>query len=344
MIKIIASGLFCFCALLLIGAALWSRSSPPLSEENEKIIQSLMSSPIPNMLEGESGFAQSGALRIWYTVKHPSAKSGQRPRGAVLLINGLGASAAFWPAEIYQPLLEAGYQVILSDHRGVGESDRVENWSKSNSYDLGDMANDNLAVLDTLGIKKAHVLGLSLGGMIGQEMAIHHPERVLSLSSVMSTAYLEDPAIPVSRDFQINTMKLFLRYGLFNSEENMVRLMVGLYSYLKGDQDIDIRHIGLATRFELSQRRGFNHSLPDQQSTAIARSGSRLAQLPKLTVPVLAVHGDSDPLLNIEHARKYATLIPRHESLWLEGMGHDLAPAYVSRWIARAVQFMDAHQ
>jgi len=344
MVKLVTIGFLGFLVLALLCIAIWSRSSPRLSVESEKLLQDALKAPLPNMLAGESAYAQSGALRIWYTLKQPLLVSGQTVRGTVLLVNGLGSSAAFWPSEIYSPLLKAGYQVLMTDHRGLGESDPLKDWSTDNSYDLGDMAGDNFAVLDSLGIDKAHILGLSLGGMVGQEMALSHPERVISLSSVMSTGYFDDPEIPKSSDFQINTMKLFFRYGLLSSEENMVRLMVGLYSFLKGDQDIDIQHITFATRYELSERNGFNHKVPDQQSLAMQRSGSRLAMLPKLRVPVFVVHGELDPLLNIAHAKKYATLIPKHESLWVQGMGHDLAPAHVRRWMTKAIEFMDMQQ
>jgi len=344
MVKLVTIGFLGFLILALLSAVIWSRSSPRLSEESKKLMLDALSAPLPDMLAGEGAYAQSGALRIWYTLKQPMLASGQSARGTVLLVNGLGSSAAFWPSEIYSPLLKSGYQVVMTDHRGLGESDPLENWSKDNSYDLGDMADDNFAVLDSLGIEKAHVLGLSLGGMVGQEMALSDPERVISLSSVMSSGYFDDPEIPASSDFQGNAMKLFLRYGLFSSEENMVKLMVGIYSFLKGDQDIDIQHIAFATRYELSKRNGFNHKIPDQQSLAMQRSGSRLARLPELRVPVFVVHGELDPLLSIAHAKKYAALIPQHESFWVQGMGHDLAPTHVRQWMTKAIQFMDTQQ
>jgi len=344
MIKSVALGAAALLVFSLVGVMLWVRTAPSLSPINEALIREVINAPLPEMFLGNVGFAQSGTLRIWYQVLSPKPTEAKASKGAVLLINGLGASAAFWPEEVYKPLLDAGYQVIVTDHRSCGESDRVENWSKSNSYDLADMVNDNLAVLDVLGIDEVHVLGLSLGGMIGQEMAIRHPDRVVSLSSVMSTAYLDDPEIPASSAFQMNTLKLVLRYGLVNTEENMIKLMAGIYDFLKGDQAIDIKYISRATLYEIRNRNGFNHKLPDQQSEAMRRSGSRLALLPSLAVPVLVVHGDADPLLNIAHAKKYAALIPNKETLWVKGMGHDLAPTHVRRWMAKSVQFMDAQQ
>ncbi|MCO1336378.1 alpha/beta hydrolase [Microbulbifer sp. OS29] len=327
--------------LVVVAASLWSRTTQPLSGQVKQVIRDTLASPLPQMVTGDAGFARSGDIDIWYESKLPEDRPYQSPKGTVLLINGLGSSALFWPPEVYDFLLKAGYRVVLSDHRGCGGSGRVEDWSEKTAYSLKDMADDNLAVLDALGIQQAHILGLSLGGMIGQEIAIRYPNRVKSLSSVMSTGFSEDPDLPRSSAFKYGALKLFLRYGLVNSEENMAMLVIGTYNLLKGDREIDVEHLTRATLYELRHRKGFDHRLPGQQATAISLSGSRYDALSSLTVPTLVVHGVSDPLLNISHAKKYAGLIPSAQTLWVDGMGHALAPAYIEAWMGKVVQFID---
>jgi len=248
----------------------------------------------------------------------------------------MGASAIFWPEEIIKGLLQEGYQVVISDYRGLGKSD----WH-SEEYDLNDLMQDNLAILDSLNIEKAHVLGLSLGGMVGQEMSLQFPQRVISLSSIMSSGFTEDPDYPVASWFKPEAVKLLIRFGLFATEENTVKMMVGIYKLLKGDTDIDVKHIARATLKELRERNGFNHQLADQQTAAIHTSGSRYARLPLMTVPTLVVHGEKDPLVNILSAKKYAALIPKAKTLWIAGMGHGLEPKKIEIWMKAVVEFIN---
>jgi pimeloyl-ACP methyl ester carboxylesterase len=106
---------------------------------------------------------------------------------------GIANDALAWPEHFIQPLVDSGFQVIRYDHRGTGLSDWIDRWDRDNPYSLGDMANDAIAVLNKLKINKAHVIGVSMGGMIAQTMAINHPERIMSLASLMSSGYIEDP-------------------------------------------------------------------------------------------------------------------------------------------------------
>lgn len=323
-----------FISIMAVGY--WANTVAPLSAQQEEVVQQVLSRPLPELVTGKTGYAQSGDIKIWYEVKAPVTTS--QPKGSVLLINGLGSSAIFWPTQIIKPLQEAGYQVIVSDHRGAGLSD----WGEL-EYDLSDLAKDNIAVLDSLGVEKANIIGLSLGGMVGQELALNYPQRVSSLISVMSSGFSLDPEFPGYESFQSEAIKLFVRFGLIPSEENTLKMILGIYSLLKGLGEIDAQHLALATLYELRHRKGFNHQLANQQAKAIEVSGSRYERLPFLSVPTLVVHGELDPLVDIQSAKKYAALIPNSETLWLSGMGHGLVPSWTKIWMNKSLGFLDRH-
>ncbi|WHI49526.1 alpha/beta hydrolase [Microbulbifer sp. MLAF003] len=328
--------------LLLLGLScvVWVITVPPLPEAIEQRLQRTLNQPLPHLASDDSGFVRSGDINIWYQLKAPAE---QPVRGTVLLINGLGSSSLYWPPKVYEPLLAAGYQVLLTDNRGCGASSRVHNWSKEAAYDLSDMMQDNIEVMNTLGIQQAHVMGASMGGMIAQEMALQHPARLKSLSSIMSSGYVNDPELPVEHAFKYSVLRLFLRYGLSGSEEGMVRLMASTYHFLQGQGGFDVEHITRTTLYELRHRKGFDPQLPTQQATAISLSGSRLQRLEKLEVPTLVIHGDKDPLLDIAHAKKYAARIPNVKTLWVDGMGHAMAPVYVETWMEEVLEFLDTN-
>lgn len=315
--------------------SIWATTTTPFSQYEQELIDHQIASDITEKQRGQAGYAQFGDMKLWYRIEQPS-KTNKSIKGTVLLIHGIGASAMFWPDKIISGLLQQGYQVVISDHRGLGNSD----WHSA-EYDLNDLMQDNLAIMDTLNIESAHVLGLSLGGMIGQEMALQFPERVESLSSIMSSGFTEDPEYPVAPWFKIEAVKLLIRFGLVASEENMIKMMVGIYKLLKGDTDIDVKHIARATLKELRERKGFNHQLADQQAAAIHRSGSRYSRLSLLTVPTLVVHGEDDPIVHILSAKKYAALIPNAETLWVAGMGHGLEPQKIDIWMSKVVEFIN---
>jgi len=243
----------------------------------------------------------------------------------------LGASAIIWSNEFIQPLLEAGYQVIRYDNRDTGLSSWMTNWDESNPYTLEDMAKDGMAVLDDLGIQKAHVVGASMGGMIAQRMAISHADRVASLTSIMSSGYVMDPDIaPVSEDLNQEYIKLSLKYLLSRSEENVLKFHIGNQQLLKGNGPYmtNLKGSAQTTLYELRKRKGYNQQTVDHQMKAITVSGSRLEELGTIKAPTLILHGKADPLVRFEHAQKYAPLIPNAETLYIEGMGHDLPNIY----------------
>lgn len=317
---------------------IWVALLPDLPEKTEANIQKILQSPLPELITGQASMVNSNGVKIWYQSRMPNPLKFIQPKGVVMLVNGLGSSGIFWPQEVITTLLDNGYRVIVSDHRGVGESDWLDDTVQ---YDLEDMVQDNLAILNALKIEKVHLVGLSMGGMIGQTMALTHEGRVQSLTSVMSSGFQNDPEFPDESSFKYNAIRVLLRFGVIKSEENTMKMLVSIYNLLKGKAAIDIDYVATATLYELRYRKGFNHLIADQHAQAIKRSGSRLVLLSNLKTPVLVVHGDADPLLNVEHAEKYASKIEGAETFWVDGMGHGLAPEYTRKWMARTVSFMD---
>lgn len=314
-------------------------SALTFTPEQEQRIEAAISAPVPEQI-GFAGYAQNGETRIWYDVQTPP----DSVHGTVVLIMGLSADALAWPSFFYEALVSRGYRVVRLDNRGVGMSD-WDDFDAKNPYSLSDMANDVLAVLDTLHIEKAHIAGVSLGGMIGQTLCIEHPERVLSLTSMMSTAWIMDHELPplnmnCFKEIGINT----IRYGLSKDETNAVKMALIIRTLLNGSQkyELNIERIAQLTLYNLRNRNGINHQSGRQQSMAVEKSGSRIEALKMLQTPTLVIHGKTDPLIPFEHGVKTATLIPNSKTLWIEGMGHILPEMYSDTIVSSMVNLMES--
>ena len=324
--NILFSSALVLVAAALLGLVWFIGTAPELPPESEAIIDSVLANELPELVKGITGTAKSGDVDIWF-----EAISNVHPRATVLLIMGAGSFAIAWSEQYLQPLINAGYQVIRYDNRGVGMSDWMEVWDSDRPYTVEDMAKDGIAVLDEMGVARAHIVGMSMGGMIGQRMALSYPDRVLSLTCMSSSGYLNDPELPsVSPQFERDFIRLVLRYGLIRTERNLIKLIVGLQQLLKGDgtYSTNVEWSAQATLYELRQRNGFNPEATEQHTAAVGLSGSRYDELRHISVPTLIVHGRSDPLIPYLHAVKYARMIPGARTLWVEGMGHDVADAH----------------
>ncbi len=309
--------------VLIIIFFIYINSGVLLPQGTDEVIDEILQSGHRELVKGKTGRAKSGETEIWYECINTTDK----PKATVLLIMGIGSTALLWPEYFIWPIANSGYQVVRFDNRGSGMSDWMENWDEDNPYTLEDMAKDGIAVLDDLGVEKAHIIGASMGGMIAQHMAINHPERILSLTSVMSSGYIEDPDLPgIPKQFQKDFFKLVLRYGILKSERNTIKLSLGAHQLIKGDagHTIDIKGIAETVLYELRRRRGYNPDTVKQHLAATSVSSSRYDKLGKINVPALVIHGKSDPLVPFAHAKKYAPMIPNADTLWIEGMGHEL--------------------
>jgi pimeloyl-ACP methyl ester carboxylesterase len=253
------------------------------------------------------------------------------PDGApLLLIMGLAAQLIHWDERFCRLLADRGYRVIRFDNRDIGHSTKIDWAGRSGSlgmlfglgeppYLLRDMALDTAGLLDHLDIERAHVVGASMGGMIAQTMAIGHPERVLSLTSMMSTTGNRRLGMPRLRAFGT----LFARPP--RSREGYAEQAVKTFKVIGSPaypmDEERFRMMALA-----AYDRCFYPPGVARQMHAVTSSGNRTKQLRELRLPALVIHGDSDPLIRTAAGRATARAIPDARLRIIEGMGHDLPP------------------
>lgn len=320
LLKII--GIVIIVVLSLVTVYIYT-SGPKLPHETDEIVERVINNPLPKLIVGENGYAKSGEINIWYESISPKEK----PKGTILLIMGISNDAMGWPPKFIKAFVDSGYQVIRYDHRGTGMSDWLEDWDSDNPYSLKDMAGDGIAVLNAIGIEKAHVIGISMGGMIAQEFAIEHTDRVKSLTSMMSSGYVEDPELPaISGKIAKELIKVSLKYGIAGGDENMIKLHLASRIILMGNAtyDLNIKELSEHVLYSIKKRRGYNPNVSKQHQAAVLLSGSRYKKLKALSVPTLIVHGKSDPFIPIAHGKKCASFIPNADTLWIDNMGHDI--------------------
>lgn len=239
-----------------------------------------------------------------------------RPQ-TVLLVNGLGSQMTRWPEAFCEKLVARGYRAIRFDNRDAG----LSTWPKD-KYALADMADDAVAVLDAAGVKQAHIAGVSMGGMIVQRLALDHPDRVLSMTSIMSTTGAADAfkSTPEA-DAVLNVpppdpkaeFEAFVVQGMKNART------IGSPAYPWTDDEIRARVIA-------EYRRAFNPAGVARQRAAVNADGDRTAALKGLKIPVVVLHGADDPLLMKVGGEATAAAIPGAELRIVPGMGHDLPP------------------
>jgi pimeloyl-ACP methyl ester carboxylesterase len=252
---------------------------------------------------------------------------------ALLLVMGLGAQMIAWDDGFVDALVDRGFFVVRFDNRDVGLSSKIEGsgnlmeaMAKAAAgqpieapYTLSDMAADAVGLLDHLGIDRAHVVGASMGGMIAQTIAIEHPARVRSLTSIMSTTGEPD----VGQATPEAMARLFVAPPR-NREEAIEAGVTGAKVIGSPDHfDEERARAKAAAAYD----RSFTPAGTARQLIAIGASGSRADGLRRLDLPTLVVHGDADPLVTPSGGARTAELVPGATHLVVEGMGHDLPPA-----------------
>jgi pimeloyl-ACP methyl ester carboxylesterase len=311
-------------ALVIVLYAYLSR--PSLPAETDAIIDGVLGRDPPELVGGETGFAASGELQIWYERIRPEGPA----RGTVLLLMGMGGDALMWPPRFVRAPVAAGYEVVRYDHRDTGLSSRVDAWDRKAPYTVADMAGDAVAVLDALGIKEAHLIGLSLGGMVAQEVAIQQPQRVASLALLTTSGYIGDPELPgpSSRYFLgalLRSLPL-LKYRLAGGERNLIKEAIAKAVVAYGAERVDMEELAERVLYNLRKRGGVNLRAALRHQAAISHAGSRYEGLQRVDVPALVVHGTADELIPVEHAQKLAATLPEAQGLWLDGAGHGFPP------------------
>jgi pimeloyl-ACP methyl ester carboxylesterase len=260
----------------------------------------------------------------------------------ILLVMGLGAQMIAWPDEFIHGLVSKGYRIIHYDNRDVGMSQRMDGAKAPNlvwtmfkariglpvrvPYTLGDMAADGIGLLDALGIDKAHVVGASMGGMIVQLMAANHPERTLSMTSIMSSsgkAGLPGARADIQRQFMVKRAPDASREEAvaFGAE------LVSSFSFPDPARPENAHAEMTAKAFD----RGYYPVGTRRQLLAIIADGSRVERLKAIKVPTLVVHGGADPLVPKEGSEDIARHIPGARLEIIDEMAHDLPPSQVGR-------------
>lgn len=313
-------------------------TGPVLPEGTENIINEIMGSEPVDDIPGETGFAVTSGFRVWYKSVKPSGVS----KGDILFVTGIAADSLWWPPCFIKSFSEAGYRVILFDNRATGMSDWMEDYPHWR-YSFTEMAGDGIAVLDKLKIREAHVIGVSMGGMIAQQMAISYPRRIKSFVSIMSSADLSDPDLPqVPWKTVWNVIRISIRYGIYKSERNIIKLHLGIWQLFRNETltDDDIKAISKRIFFNIRKRRGYNPLALPQQLNAIISSGSRSEGLKNMSESALFIHGKKDPLIPYSHGVKCSQLVSGSSLMLVNGMGHDISCRYSESVVKRITDFI----
>ena len=234
----------------------------------------------------------------------------------LLLIMGLGFQLIHWPEAFCRALAAEGFQVVRFDNRDAGCSTHLP----GRRYTLEDMADDAAGLIDALGVRSAHLVGASLGGMIAQLLAIRHPDKVASLTSMMSTT---------GRRGKGRTSPWILRHLLTRparTESEAIERRVRVFASIGStgfEQDVDeIRRVtALALSRDPDGRAGRR-----RQHHAVRAAGDRTAALGRLRMPTVVIHGTEDRMCHPSGGRATAAAIPGADLLLVPGMGHDLPP------------------
>ena len=236
----------------------------------------------------------------------------------LLLIMGLGAQLVAWDPHFCEALGDRGFRVIRYDNRDIGLSTKLE---PGTPYTVGDMADDAAGLLDFLGIGAAHVVGASMGGMIAQELAIKHRERVLSLTSIMSSTGGEGVGVPTPEAMgALMTPPPTEREAYLDHAVRIGRVIQGDSAEFPYDEERARRRA--AEAFD----RSFHPQGTANQLMAIMASPDRTPKLRELDIPALVIHGSIDALVTPTGGEETAAAIPNAEHLVIEGMGHSLPP------------------
>ena len=275
---------------------------------------------------------EANGIRLAYDVQGD-------PQGeTVVLIAGLGLQLTSWPDAFCEGLVKQGLRVVRFDNRDSGLSTKLEQFGKPDlqmaffkslfhmplfpGYTLYDMAKDGIGLLDALGIDKAHIVGASMGGMIGQIMAGRYPERVLTLTSIMTTS--GRPGLPGPT--------MAAAHALFSRPQNprdinsVIDHFVHMFKVI-GSPGYPTPEEELRRRVAQSVRRNVCPRGTARQVMAVTSSGDQGALLRTIKAPTMGIHGTDDPLVPIACGRDIARLVPGAVLHEIPGMGHDFPPA-----------------
>ncbi|MCX7982811.1 MAG: alpha/beta fold hydrolase [Syntrophales bacterium] len=270
----------------------------------------------------------------------------------IILIMGFSMQMIAWHEDFCSRLAENGFRVVRFDNRDIGHStwlvehgipdlgrimqEMMEGKKPTAPYLLSDMADDVVGLMDRLGIESAHVMGMSMGGMIAQTMALEHSERLRSLISLSSSPGTQDPSLPPPTPEAAAVLMTPLpqdREGFITASVKAWKVIGGPYMPMPEDM--------LEDRARRFYERGLHLPGLARQMAAILASGSRREALKKVKLPTLVLHGDADPLIPPEHAVATAEAIEGARLILIPRMGHEVPPAAWDLIIGAVCQFIN---
>jgi len=263
---------------------------------------------------------------------------------ALLLIMGLGTQLTGWPDAFCRALADTGLRVIRFDNRDIGLSTKLSDAPRGDSphmafiksllhrpvaapYALEDMAIDTLGLMDALDIERAHVVGASMGGMIGQLLAALYPDRIATLTSIMSSSG--------ARGLPRGRLKVLLRLGKApkNNDPDTVAWHMARTMRMIGSPDYGRSREDWASEIRRNVARSYYPAGTRRQMLAAMAAPSRVDLLGGISQPSLVIHGAADPLLPVKHGRDTARYLSNGRYEEIPGMGHDLPPRLLPRFV-----------
>jgi pimeloyl-ACP methyl ester carboxylesterase len=304
--------------------------------------------------EEDGQISELNGINLWWQ------DHGDPNHPAVLLIMGLNSNSKVWSEQFVQGIVEEGFYVVVYDNRDIGKStwvtdepalisfikvlptfliqafvdgistfifDEAGRFNMVNpapaEYNLTDMALDGLSLLDLLEVEKAHIVGASMGGMIAQEMALNYPERVSTLTAMMSTPGFDTPGLAGPQRKFRDAMNESMVLNLLEQEEEALVVIERALTGSRFAFDETLFRKQAAKRL----RQGINTA--NAQITAVGASPNRFDRLKEIQIPTLIVHGTEDPLIPIDHGLALAENIPNAAKMILQGVGHEIPEALV---------------
>ena len=293
----------------------------------------------------EEGYAKKDNLEIYYRDYGPLDGI------PVLLVMGLGGQLTFWPPYMIKRLQDSGYRPIAYDNRDMGFSTRFEsnptflsNYLKyylnipiKSEYKLDDMANDAVMLIDYLNIKKSHVIGMSMGGMISQILVANYPERFHSYTQIASMVSTPNPTNgPSFKVIRLLQERAFKNATKEERIDRAVRLVstIGMKGYNYNTEEF---------KDEVGQ--SIDRSKDDtgfiRQMAAILGTRDRIKKVNNIKIPTLIIHGDIDPLVKPKNAYHSHKLIPYSKLLMIENMGHLIEEPVFNKFKDELIQHLD---
>ena len=273
---------------------------------------------------------------------------------SVLLIMGLSAQLTRWPDAFVGSLVDSGFHVVAFDNRDIGLSEKLVSDRASSPlavallntvglasllapYKLTDMAKDTAGVLDALDIERAHIIGASMGGMIGQILCAEYPERVMSFTALMSST--NNPALPKAHpkvSWEVMTAR-----NRAHTREELVDVTLGIWTMIgtknSGRDPVEFRQSVADSIDRNSSPAGIRRQMAAIIATRDLRAWTR-----KITTPSLVIHGSDDPLVPVENGLDIAAEISNARLEIIEGMGHDIPPRFVATVVDHVVEHLCA--